>query len=77
MRIPKSSRKDSQKNLARSFANLMFQGKTKAALRLLSDQGKNAVLRLGDLVDEQRMVRNILIDKHPPGQPAHPDYYQG
>ena len=62
-----------QKNLARSFTNLMFQGKTKAALRLVSDQGKNAILRLGDLVDEQRTVRDILIDKHPPGQPAHPD----
>ena len=51
----------------------MFQGKTKAALRLLSDQGKNGVLHLGDPVDEQRTVRDVLIDKHPPGQPAHPD----
>ena len=73
LRIPKSSLKDSQKNLARSFANLMFQRKTKATLRLLSDQGKNAVLCLGDLVDEKRTVRDIIIDKHPPGQPAHPD----
>ena len=23
--------------------------------------------------DEQRTVRDIVIDKHPPGQPAHPD----
>ena len=51
----------------------MLKGKTKAALRLVSDQGKNGILHLGDPVDEQRTVRTVLIDKHPPGQPAHPD----
>ena len=66
----------SNERLARSFANLMFQGKTKAALRLLSEQSKGGVLHLDDPVETgkgQRKVRDILADKHPPGQPAHPD----
>lgn len=52
----------------------MFQGKTKAALRLLSEQSKGEVLHLDDPIDTddgQRKVRDILSDKHPPGQPAH------
>ena len=74
--IPKSSPSMNNEHLARSFANLMFQGKTKAALRLLSEQSKGGVLHLDDSVEigkGRRKVRNILIDKHPPGQPAHPD----
>ena len=39
----------------------MFEGKTKAAIRL-SDQ-----------VDINRTVRDVLIDKHPSGQPVHPE----
>ena len=39
-RILKSSPAKNKEHLARSFANLMFQGKTRAALRLLSDQSK-------------------------------------
>ena len=58
-----------QKHLAQSFANLVFQEKTISALHLLllSDQRKNGILHLGNLVVEQRTVRDILIDKHPPG----------
>ena len=51
----------------------MFQGKTKAALRLLNDQSKGGVIRLNDHVDEHRTVRDILINKHPLNQLAHPD----
>ena len=75
-RIPTSSPTSNQERLARSFANLMFQGKTKAALRLLTDQAKGGILHLDDPIEsnnEQREVRDILVDKHPPGQPAHPD----
>ena len=74
--IPKASPSLSNDHLAHSFANLMFQGKTKAALRLLSDESKGAVLQLDDPIDtgnEQTTVRDILASKHPPGQPAHPD----
>lgn len=72
-RIPKSNPEDSQKRLSRSFANLMFQGKTKAAIRLLTEEVKGGVLRLGDHVDTHKTVRDVLKDKHPPSQPAHPD----
>ena len=54
----------------------MFQGKTKAALRLLSEQSRGGVLHLDDPIetcDGQRKVRDIFPDKHPPGQPAHRD----
>ena len=70
---PKSSQSMKSEHLARSFANLMFQGKTKAALRLLSDQNKGGLLHLDDLVDGKGSVREVLTAKHPPSQPAHPD----
>ena len=75
-RIPKSAPEDNskrQKRHARSFANLMFEGKTKAAIRLLTEESKGGVLRLCDEVDSTRTVRDVLIEKHPPGQPAHAD----
>ncbi len=62
-RIPKSSSTKTQEHLARSFAKLMFQGKTKAALLLLTTQTKGGVLHLDDTIDtadlEQRKVRDI------------------
>ena len=72
-RIPKSSTRDNEQRLARSFANLMFEGKTKAAIRLLTEQARGGVLRLNDTVDNNKSVRDVLIDKHPSGQPAHSD----
>ena len=69
-RIPKAFPSEDHTHLARSFARLMFQGKTKAALRLLTGQGKGGVLHVDDTVD-QKKVRDILTDKHPPSQPAH------
>ena len=71
--IPKSPPQDSQKRLACSFANLMFEGKTKAAIHLLTDEAKGGVLHLSDHVDTNRTVRDVLIDKHPSSQPAHPE----
>ena len=37
-----------KEQLPRSFANLMLQGKTRAALRLLSEQGKGGTLQLDE-----------------------------
>ena len=31
------------------------------------------LLHLNDIADGQRSVREILVDKHPAGQPAHPE----
>jgi hypothetical protein len=70
-RIPKSDRGDSQKRLACSFANLMFEAK--AAICLLTEEAKGEVLRLSDNVDSNKTVRDVLIEKHPSGQPVHPD----
>ena len=68
--LPKSSSSTSNAQLARSFANLMFQGKTKAALCLLSEQSKGGVLHLDDSIEvgnAERKVRDILADKYPRG----------
>ena len=54
----------------------MFQGKTKAALRLLSEQSKGGVLHLVDPIETengQRKVRDIHLEKHPQSQPVHND----
>ena len=58
----------------------MLQGKVKAVLQVLGMQGKSGVLLLkrtvpssGALPEPQQTVRDILIQKHPPGQPAHPE----
>ena len=75
-RIPKSVLEENSKRHkrhARSFTNLMFEGKTKAAIRLLTEESKGGFLRLCDEVDSTHTVKDILIEKHPPGQPAHAD----
>ena len=51
----------------------MLEGKTEAAICLLKEQAKGGVLYLSDIVDSNKTVRDVLIEKHPTGQPAHPD----
>lgn len=64
-------------NLARTFTNLMFKGKTGAALELLSQRGKGSVLNANDPVSssdsDSHMVLDILKMKHPHAQPATPE----
>ena len=72
-RSPTSHQKYNQKRLARSFANLMFEGKTKAVIHLLTEEAKGGMLHLGDHVDTNKTVSDVLIDQQPPSQPAHPD----
>lgn len=60
--------------LACSFSKLMFEGKTHAALQLLSDKGNRGVLHLDNLVPmEPTTVMDVLSSKHPLGQPASHD----
>lgn len=59
---------NSSANLARKFSNLVFMGKIKDAIRLLSDSENRRVLSLDSLMNG-RSVKDILIDKHPPSQP--------
>ena len=76
-RLPQSKPNENGKRLARSFAQLMFHGKTKAALRLLTDKSTGYPLQLDDLIESgnspPKKVRDILSDKHPGGLPADPD----
>ena len=69
-RLPKQERKGSGQQLARSFAKLMFQGKTQAALQLLTDKRKGQVLHLHDTVKNGNStlttVKDVLKSKHPP-----------
>ena len=52
---------------------MMFQGKTQAALQLLTDQGKGGLLHLDDPVTPLSTVKDVLLSKHPPCNPASPD----
>ena len=73
-RLPKKS-PPSGKNTARSFANLVFSGRCKAALDLLSDKGSSGILHLNDLIKPNdpnpQSVKEALISKHPPAQYIH------
>ncbi len=59
-RIPKpnqdSGRKQRTSVVARSFSKLMFEGNTRAAIRLLGQDSNNGTLCLNDPVDTNRSV---------------------
>ena len=65
-----------EERTTRVFSKLMLEGKPKAALRLISDQCKGGVLRLDSYIPssdpetEPQTVRETLVSKHPPTQPA-------
>jgi len=61
---------------SRSFAKLMFEGKTKAALDVVSSHGRSSVLNLDHVVDPDSsncVVRDVLRSKHPSAQPLYMD----
>ena len=68
------SRNRREQDLMRSFSNLMFKGKVKAALDLLTRKGKGGVLHIRDRINKEDpsspTVLDILKSKHPPLQPA-------
>ncbi len=76
-RLPKGSSSKSKESCARSFANLIFAGKCKAALNLLTKDSEGSILHLDDLVDpamsDSPTVRATLLSKHPKGQGPHPN----
>ena len=59
---------------ARRFAKLMMQGKVKAALRLIGNEGNGGPLQLNGRVDPSKAetVRDALLKKHPLKQPPKP-----
>ena len=71
---------DNKQHTTQVFVRLMLQGKVKAALRVLDTQGKSGVLPLNRTVPSrgaqpapQQTVCYIFIQRHSPGQPAHPE----
>ncbi len=62
-----------EKQLTRTFTKLMFEGKTHAALQLLSDSGKGGFLSLDAVTNtnshSSEFVRDVLKRKHPPSKP--------
>ena len=74
-RLPKNVLTKANSSLARSFSNLMFMGKCKATLDLLSRGEKGGILHLNDHVNPDDplspTVRESLVQKHPVGQPAY------
>ena len=63
--------------LAQPFSKLMLEGKTTAALRLLTDQNNGGLLKLNNIIpssnQESLTVHEILESKHPQGHPAQLD----
>ena len=55
----------------------LIQGKTKEALETLKGKERGGVLKMDDLIclgtGDARHVRDVLMEKHPPGQPADPN----
>ena len=66
----------SDSQLVRSFANLMFEEKTSAALKLIIGHQQGFLLQLNDQIDPSDLnclVCDILKEKHPPAQPPSQD----
>ena len=57
---------------ARVFVRLMFQGKVKAAFRLLTDNSRGSFLSLSASVSDSTVL-NELAKKHPVPSPVVPD----
>ena len=63
-RLPKLHHRQNEQQLSR---NLMFQGKTQAALRLLSNKSKGGLLHLNDVIGNSTIpttVKDVLKSKH-------------
>ena len=56
--------------LVRPFTDLMFQGKTKTAIRLLLEKGRGSVLQLDDVTPDYPSVLDTLWSKHFSPQPC-------
>ena len=65
---------ENQNRIARRFSRLMFEGKTHAALDLLTNSSKGSVLHLDQPANpndpDSKSVREVLVSKHPPAQTA-------
>ena len=64
MRVPRVS----PENVGRSFSNLMFQGKVREVISLLSNQDGGGVLNANDYLSSSNQT-TVLKSKHLQGQP--------
>ena len=73
-RLSKTQKSHSESDLACTFANLKFQGKTHATLDLLTNDGKGGVLHIDHVPesgsDAGLSVKDVLKAKHLAGQSA-------
>ena len=77
--LPNGSRYPKNNGWTKSFADLMFQGRTRDALHLLDQVADSAGQFLSldtsiNLPDGMKTVRDILVEKHPPPGPLSPDH---
>jgi len=72
-RLPAFNKNRKKSNLARNFSDLMMKGKIHAAMDLLSNQGNGGVLGLDHVVSSTETVKDVLVKKHPVGQPVSVD----
>ena len=78
MHLPKNTaRSHGNCKLARTFSNLMFKGKTSAALDLLACKGNSGVLHVNDHANKDDPTSPLVLDalksKHPAAVPAQAD----
>ena len=59
-------------DISRKFTERMMTGRLKDAIRLISGENNSKVLPLHSQVDENTTVHDVLLEKHPAGQPLHP-----
>ena len=74
-RLPPLTNKPRKQSLARNFANLIFRGKVKDAIRLLCDREGGKVLQVDDHVTTSSGSSTVfaaLKEKHPSAQPSSP-----
>jgi hypothetical protein len=73
-RLSGSHPKTDDEQTARTFSNLMFRGKTKAALQFLFRKADEGVLQLDEQIEEESgTVREILEELHPNGKEPDPN----
>ena len=68
-----SSRGHADKDTAHKFSNLIMNGKVRNALRLLTPNSNSGFLSLDQVTAGGQSVKDILQEKHPDANPAHPE----
>ena len=65
------------KDTAHKFSNLIMNGKVRNALRLLTPNSNSGFLSLDQVTAGGQSVKDILQEKHPDANPAHPEALSG